>query len=79
MNGQDETTMSEEVEETKTYECFECDTEWTMVPELEEDVNGNTGREVEFCPYCGSSLHEPGFQPLHDDLDYAIKSDYDED
>ena len=92
MNGQKETTiigapmrMKEEVEsmtmwdldKLATYECFECDTEWSMVPEHEEDINGNSGREVEFCPYCGSQLHEPALQ-LDDDLDFDGDTDYDQ-
>lgn len=78
MNGQEKIAMYEAIEAAKTYECFGCDTEWRMVPELEEDVNGNSGREVDFCPYCGSALHEPDLQ-LHDDLNFDGETDYDPD
>ena len=40
-----------------------------MVAEEEEDRNGHSGMEVEFCPFCGASLNEPGI--LEDDLDFG--------
>ena len=58
-----------EAENVKQYECFECDSEWTMVAEEEEDRNGHSGMEVEFCPFCGASLNEPGI--VEDDLDFG--------
>ena len=75
MTGRRETIMSEEIEHIETYECFECDTEWTLIIE-ELDTNGHNGDEVQFCPYCGKALHEPDM--MEDDLEFGEGTEYDE-